>query len=61
LLGGVTVVTAQAAEVFLSKDNTVQTRPVRMTAIPYYAWCNRGDGKMNVWLARTAEKIKIER
>jgi hypothetical protein len=24
-----------------------------MTAIPYYAWANRGRGQMTVWLART--------
>jgi hypothetical protein len=30
------------------------TRPVphRLTAIPYYAWANRGMGEMAVWLAR---------
>ena len=25
---------------------------VRLTLIPYYAWCHRGSGKMRVWLRR---------
>ena len=49
LLDGVTVLTAQAA-------NAVDGKPVLLKAIPYYAWCNRGDGKMNVWLARSADR-----
>lgn len=28
------------------------TKDVRMTLIPYYAWCHRGSGKMRVWLAQ---------
>jgi DUF1680 family protein len=27
-------------------------RPVRLTAIPYYAWGNRGLGSMRVWIPR---------
>jgi hypothetical protein len=29
--------------------------PHELTAIPYYAWANRGMGEMAVWLARDAE------
>jgi uncharacterized protein len=25
-------------------------KPVELTAIPYYAWANRQDGSMRVWL-----------
>jgi DUF1680 family protein len=41
------------------RDNTAQARkgvdtltdtPVELTAIPYYAWANREDGSMRVWL-----------
>ena len=38
LLGGITVVRAQS------------TAASPFTAIPYYAWSNRGDGEMCVWL-----------
>ena len=27
-------------------------RDVQLTLIPYYAWCHRGSGKMQVWLAQ---------
>ena len=25
-------------------------KQIDVTAIPYYAWCNRGTGKMAVWV-----------
>ncbi len=25
-------------------------KEIDITAIPYYAWCNRGQGQMKVWL-----------
>ncbi|WP_420490453.1 hypothetical protein [Neobacillus niacini] len=27
-----------------------QTQTVSIKAIPYYAWCNRGEGEMMVWI-----------
>lgn len=42
LLGGVTVLTGDV------RDTQGRTR--RLTAIPYYAWSNRGPGEMAVWL-----------
>ncbi len=42
-LGGVTVIKGKATK---KSDNTEQ----EFIAIPYYAWCNRGNGKMAVWL-----------
>jgi DUF1680 family protein len=44
LLGGVTVLHAD-----LPARNG---RPRRLTAIPYYAWSNRGPGEMAVWFPR---------
>ena len=32
-----------------------RTGATAFTAIPYYAWANRGKGEMAVWLARTAD------
>ncbi|MHB0857377.1 MAG: glycoside hydrolase family 127 protein [Anaerolineae bacterium] len=29
-------------------------RPITLTAIPYYAWCNRGPNAMTVWIQTTA-------
>ena len=44
LLGGVTVLRA--------KGRDSRQRGVDLTAVPYYAWCNRGPGQMVVWLPR---------
>jgi DUF1680 family protein len=30
--------------------DTLTDTPVELTAIPYYAWANREDGSMRVWL-----------
>jgi DUF1680 family protein len=56
LLGGVTVLTAAAEKVPGSRDKKLKTWAAPLTAVPYYAWCNRGAGKMNVWLARSADR-----
>jgi hypothetical protein len=32
--------------------STATGRPVRLTAVPYYAWANRGIGSMRVWIPR---------
>ena len=62
LLGGVTVVEAQGTGVDtgawgdqLYRPAAFQTppeRPVTLTAVPYYAWANRGPGQMRVWIPR---------
>ncbi|WP_406472290.1 glycoside hydrolase family 127 protein [Streptomyces sp. NBC_01615] len=43
LLGGVTVVTAEGRR---RSDGSA----VRLTAVPYYAWANRREGAMRVWI-----------
>ncbi|MBN2369435.1 MAG: glycoside hydrolase family 127 protein [Vicinamibacteria bacterium] len=51
LLGGVTVLRADV----LNR----QGRAKRLTAVPYYAWSNRGPGEMAIWLWRqTATKAR---
>ena len=54
MLGGVQVVTG---------DVQRGGEPVKTTAIPYYAWANRGKGEMAVWLARNAQAAeeKVEK
>ena len=42
LLGGVTVLTGKALA-----DGQ---QPIALTAVPYYAWCNREKGPMTVWI-----------
>jgi len=48
LLGGVTVITGTAMRTGVDGTST----PVPITAIPYYAWANRGRGEMAVWIKR---------
>ena len=62
LLGGVVVVEAQGAAVDISTWRDELYRPARtedlpqrevvLTAVPYYAWSNRGPGTMRVWIPR---------
>ena len=58
LLGGVTVLTGQATKAYRASNGDVQTRPATLLAVPYCTWCNRDTGRMNVWLARTADKAQ---
>jgi DUF1680 family protein len=54
LLGGAQVITGDAQRP-KNKEGTATGEPVHFTAIPYYAWANRGKGVMAVWLARTSD------
>jgi len=49
LLGGVAVVRGRAAALVRTATDTVQTE-TDFTAIPYFAWANRGKGEMEVWI-----------
>jgi hypothetical protein len=59
LLGGVQVITGEA-EPAAANDRSTASAPVHFTAIPYYAWANRAQGEMAVWLARTREAANDE-
>lgn len=60
LLGGVIVIEAQGTVVDMSgwqdtlyRTLTAESLPqqaVKLTAVPYYAWANRGPGAMRVWI-----------
>lgn len=58
LLGGVCYITAKAkrAKAFdaLYKEGGVDYEETVIKLIPYYAWNNRGEGEMAVWLRREA-------
>jgi len=55
LLGGVEVLRGQAISLRWAdpEHKGMDREKIEFTAIPYYAWANRGPGKMAVWLART--------
>lgn len=50
LLNGVTVVRSKAIALAYDEHGAVSKKPVEFTAIPYYAWANRGRGQMMVWI-----------
>ncbi|HEX6430662.1 MAG TPA: hypothetical protein VF008_23380, partial [Niastella sp.] len=41
------------------KAQTVSTSRKMVTAIPYYAWANRGKGEMMVWFPEKVKDIEI--
>jgi DUF1680 family protein len=51
LLNGVEVIDAKATAYHYDKDSKVVGSDVSIRAIPYYAWANRGQGQMEVWIA----------
>jgi hypothetical protein len=50
LLGGVPVIKGNALALAYDDQNRVIRNAQEFTAIPYYAWANRGPGEMIVWL-----------
>jgi hypothetical protein len=50
LLNGVQVVAGRAVALAQGTDGKVNKRAQDFTAIPYYAWANRGPGEMLVWI-----------
>jgi hypothetical protein len=60
LLGGVQTITFNAPTLQVGSDGkSVNTVSKRVTAIPYYAWCNRGQNGMQVWLPRKIKDLKV--
>lgn len=60
LLEGVTTIQFQSPTVQVAKDGqSVTTEEKTITAIPYYAWCNRGKNAMQIWLPRKIKEVKL--
>ena len=60
VLGGVTVVKSNVPAIEIGKDGlTVSTVKKPFTAIPYYAWANRGKGEMSVWFPEGIRDLDI--
>src|SRR6185503_7332261 len=51
LLNGVEVVKGSAISLAYNESGAVERKEQSFTAIPYYAWANRGVGEMAVWIA----------
>lgn len=60
LLGGVMTITFEAQAIKGGETPTSVTHfPKTITAIPYYAWNNRGSNEMQVWLPKKIKEIRI--
>jgi hypothetical protein len=60
LLNGVTILKAEATVVVTdAKEAKVNTVNQQFTAIPYYAWANRGKGEMMLWFPERIKDVAI--
>lgn len=57
-LGGIVKLITRAKSSLRDKEGRVVTEDKLLTAIPYYAWANRGSGEMAVWIPRTIESTR---
>jgi DUF1680 family protein len=58
LLNGVVVIKGNAVSLAYNQQGTVDKRKQTFTAIPYYAWANRGSGEMTVWIPNSEDKAR---
>jgi DUF1680 family protein len=60
MLNGVTVLQADLPVISITADGqNISTKKSKITAIPYYAWANRGRGEMVIWLPEQVRDIDI--
>lgn len=57
LLNGVQIVRAKATAFSYDSAGQIHQKQVEATAIPYYAWANRGPGQMQVWMASQKDSV----
>ena len=53
LLGGVQVIKTRGTSLATNAAGQIERKETMLTAIPYYAWANRGKGEMSVWVPRS--------
>jgi hypothetical protein len=60
LLNGVTVLKAAVKSINIdATGQNVSTENATLTAIPYYAWANRGKGEMTVWFPEQVKYVDL--
>jgi hypothetical protein len=57
LLKGVEVIEGKAVSYRYDTEGKLQHSEESFTAIPYYAWANRGPGQMEVWIANQQSAV----
>ncbi len=60
LLNGVEVIQGTAYSLAAGDDNAILRQPETFTAIPYYAWANRGKGEMTVWIPDVEQSAHVQ-
>jgi DUF1680 family protein len=60
LLNGVTVLKSEVKSINIdATGQNVSTQSTTLTAIPYYAWANRGKGEMMVWFPEQVKYVDL--
>ncbi|MGN6604927.1 MAG: glycoside hydrolase family 127 protein [Ginsengibacter sp.] len=60
LLNGVETIDAEVPAVVITNDGeSIATQKQKFTAIPYYAWANRGKGEMMLWFPEKVKDIEL--
>ena len=57
-LFGIEKVSTDAQTLSFADDGRLVAKDVKLTLIPYYAWCHRGSGEMAVWLPQDLRATK---
>lgn len=58
LIGGIKEITAEGSVLGLTPNGKIEAKDAKVTLIPYYSWCHRGPGKMEVWMKSAPEWIE---
>lgn len=61
LLDGIQIIYGSVKKLNASATGAINETDTKLTAIPYYAWANRGRGEMAVWIAEKPEVAHVVR
>ena len=59
MLNGITILKSVAPKVVIENEALFSTIQQPFTAIPYYAWANRGKGEMMLWFPQQIKNIEL--
>lgn len=60
LLNGVTVLRSELPTILVDEQGlNITTQKKTVTAIPYYAWANRGEAEMIIWLPQRVKDVEL--
>ncbi len=60
ILNGITVIKSEVPEVMVGdRGQSITTVQKAFTAIPYYAWANRGKGEMELWFPTKVKSVDL--